>query len=141
MPPNALTLELPLSPSFNAMLELAKKRTRRSRRGGFMRRSLPVVYDQELEKYELQCAAALARQGIEAPASPWPRWQIVSSTFRLYWLRDPVELNSSLKWPVDVLVRLRYVKDDSPRELLPVPPPHQVIDRRNLGVTLHISEA
>lgn len=138
----SLVLELPVPPAFNVMLRLAKRRTRRSRRGGFMRRALPVVYDQELEKYEWQCAAAFAQQGLEPPVTPWRRWQILpATTFRLLNLRDPVELNASLKWPVDVLVRLRYVHNDSPKELLPVPPPLQLIDRKNPGVTLHIAEA
>jgi hypothetical protein len=34
-----LTFDLPLPPSLNEMLALAKKRTRRSRAGGWMRKS------------------------------------------------------------------------------------------------------
>lgn len=135
-----LVLVLPESPSFNAMLDLAKKRTRRSRTGGWMKRSLPVVYDQELEAYELRCLAALRGAGVTAPAVPWPRWRLDAAEFRLQRLRDPIELLASLKWPVDVLVRLGFVADDSPRELVATPVPTQVIDQKNRRVTLTLSE-
>lgn len=134
-----LTFDLPLPPSLNEMLELAKKRTRRSRTGGWMKRSLPVVYDQHLEAYELEALAALRRQGVAIPESPWPRWQLVSAEFRVHNLRDWTELLASLKWPVDVLVRLRLVANDSPREMAPPPTPSQVIDRADTGVTLTIA--
>lgn len=132
MSPNGIVvLELPLPPSLNEMLDLAKQRSVRR---------IPVVYNKTLERYGTRCVVALANQGITAPATPWPRWRIVSAHFRLHNLRDWVELMASLKWPVDVLVRLRFVEDDSPRELLPPPTPHQTIDRRNQGVTLQIAE-
>lgn len=134
-----LTLDLPLSPSLNEMLALAKKRTRRSRTGGWMKRSLPVVYDQHLEVYELEAMAALRMQGIVPPVTPWPRWRLVSAAFRVHNERDWTELLASLKWPVDVLVRQRFVLDDSPREMEPPPTPTQVIDRKRLGVTLVIA--
>lgn len=136
-----LTLELPLSPSLNEMIHLAKQRTRRSRTGGWMKRSLPVVYDQHLEVYELEAMAALRQQGIFPPATPWPRWRIVSAEFRVHNARDWTELLASLKWPVDVLVRQRFVLDDSPREMEPPPTPTQAIDRKRLGVTLVIEPA
>lgn len=132
-------MELPLPPSLNEMLDLAKKRTRKSRTGGWMKRSLPVVYDQELERYETTVVGALHLQGIRAPqAGPWPRWRLVSSAFRVHNERDWIELLASLKWPIDVLVRQQFVLDDSPREMDPPPCPSQYIDRRNLGVTLII---
>lgn len=134
-----LTIDLPLPPSLNEMLALAKQRTRRSRTGGWMRRSLPVVYDQHLEAYELEARASLRRQGIAIPASPWSRWALVSAEFRVHNLRDWTELLASLKWPIDVLVRLRLVANDSPREMAPPPIPTQGIVRRNLGVTLMIA--
>jgi hypothetical protein len=137
--PNALRLELPEPPSLNMMLDLAKQRTRRSRTGGWMKKALPVVYDQHLEAYGLEALAALRRQGIRPPAVPWPRWTIVSAEFRLHALRDWGELLASLKWPLDVLVRLGFVADDSPRELAPPPTPTQVIDRQRRGVTLTIA--
>jgi hypothetical protein len=120
------------------MIDLAKKRTRRTRVGGWMKRSLPVVYDQELETYELQCQAALRGSGIVLPAAPWPRWKLSSADFRLHRLRDPIELLASLKWPVDVLVRLGFVAGDRPRELIAVPTPTQVIDQKNRRITLTI---
>lgn len=136
---SALTFDLPLPPSLNEMLALAKKRTRRSRNGGWMRQTLPVVYDQKLEEYEQMAIAALRVQHVDVPAEPWPRWQLVSAHFRVHNERDWVELLASLKWPVDVLVRQRFVLDDSPREMAPPPTPTQHINRRNLGVTLTIA--
>lgn len=134
-----MTFGLPLPPSLNEMLSLAKKRTRRSRHGGWMQRSLPVVYDQRLEEYELLAIAALREQGITRPAAPWSRWELVRADFRVHNERDWIELLASLKWPIDVLVRQGYVLDDSPREMAPPPTPTQRIDRRNLGVTLTIA--
>ncbi len=134
-----LTFDLPLPPSLNEMLALAKKRTGRSRTGGWMRQTLPVVYDQRLEEYEQLAIAALRVQAVRAPAEPWPRWRLVSADFRVHNERDWVELLASLKWPVDVLVRQKFVLDDSPREMEPPPTPTQVIDRRHLGVRLTIA--
>lgn len=134
-----LTFDLPLPPSLNEMLTLAKRRTRRSRTGGFMRRSLPVVYDQHLEAYEDLAVLELRRQGITPPATPWARWRLVSAHFRVHNVRDWTELLASLKWPVDVLVRQRYVAGDSPREMERPSSPEQSIDRRNPGVTLTIA--
>ena len=103
-----------------------------------MKRSLPVVYDQRLEEYELSCQAALRGMGIVVPVTPWPCWRLESAEFRLHRLRDPIELLASLKWPVDVLVRLGFVAGDSPRELVSTPTPTQVIDQRNRRITLTI---
>jgi hypothetical protein len=133
-----MRLVMPEPPSLNQMIDMAKRRTRRSRTGGWMRKSLPVVYDQRLETYELECLAALRIAGIRLPVAPWPRWCLEAAEFRLHSLRDPVELLASLKWPVDALVRLGFVAGDSPRELLGTPVPTQVIDRGNRGVTLTI---
>jgi hypothetical protein len=133
-----LTLQLPLSPSLNEMLALAKKRTRRSRSGGWMQRTLPVVYDQHLEAYEDRAVIMLREQGVRVPPTPWHRWALTSAAFRVRNLRDWTELLASLKWPVDVLVRRGFVLDDSPREMLPPPCPTQTIDRRRPGITLTI---
>ncbi len=137
-------MDLPLPPSLNQMLDLAKERTVRTRNGGWRRKgakAIPVVYDQHLEAYELEAMAALRQQGITAPETPWPRWRLVSAAFRVHNQRDWIELLASLKWPVDVLVRLGFVLDDSPREMEPPPTPTQVIDRKRLGVTLVIAPA
>lgn len=131
-------MDLPLPPSLNEMLGLAKKRTRRSRTGGWMKRSLPVVYDQKLEAYELEAMAALRVQGVRAPVDPWPRWRLVGAELRVRNVRDWIEALASLKWPIDVLVRQGFVLDDSPREMDPPPCPTQCIDRRTPGVTLTI---
>lgn len=135
-----LVLELPEPPSLNAMLALAKRRTRKTRTGGWMKRSLPVVYDQALERYELETVAALRTQRVKPPAVPWPRWRVVSVDFRLANVRDWGELLASLKWPLDVLVRQGFVADDSPRELEPPPCPTQRVDRKRRGVTLVIED-
>lgn len=133
-----MTMDLPLPPSLNEMLALAKRRTRRGRTGGWMRRSLPVVYDQALEAYELAAVAALRVQGRTPPPMPWSRWALVAVHFRLFNPRDWTELLASLKWPVDVLVRRGFVLNDSPREMDPPPTPTWAIDRKRLGVTLTI---
>lgn len=106
-----------------------------------MTRALPVVYDQRLEAYELEAVALLRQQGVAPPPTPWRRWRLVSAAFRVHNQRDWTELLASLKWPVDVLVRQRFVLDDSPREMEPPPTPTQVIDRKRLGVTLVIAPA
>jgi hypothetical protein len=136
-----LTLTLPEPPSLNKMLDLAKERTRRTRSGGWMKRAIPVVYDQTKDAYDLQCLAAIRGAGVRPPASPWPRWQLEAVEFRLHRLRDPIELLAGLKWPIDFLVSARFVEDDSPRELIAVPYPTQLIDQSNRRITLTISRA
>lgn len=136
----SLTFDLPLPPSLNEMIALAKKRTKRTRTGGWIKgRALPVVYDQHLEAYETEALAAIRRQGIVVPRTPWARWALVSAAFRAHSLRDWTELLASLKWPVDALVRLGFVANDSPREMAPPPTPTQAIDRAHRGVTLVIA--
>ena len=132
-------LVLPEPPSFNAMIELAKKRTRRTRSGGFMKRSLPVVYDQALEAYEVLCTAAIRTAGIRPPVEPWPRWRLASIHFRLHSERDWLELAAGAKWAVDFLVRSGFVRGDSPREMeRPQVWPTQEIDRQHRGVEIVI---
>lgn len=135
-----LTFDLPEPPSVNTMLELAMKRTRRSRTGGWMKKAVPgIVYDQAHEAYDLQVRAALREQRVPLPATPWPRWRLVSAHFRLHNLRDWTELLGSLKWPIDALIHLGVVVDDSPREMEPPPTPTQEIARSRRGVTLIIA--
>lgn len=133
-----LVLELPEPPSLNVMIDLAKQRTRRSRTGGWMKRSLPVVYDQTKEVYELQCMHATRTAGVFPPREPWASWRIERAEFRLHQLRDPLELLAGLKWTVDWLVHAGFVTNDSPRELRGIPDPLQRIDRAHRGVTLTI---
>ncbi|MBW3631057.1 MAG: hypothetical protein KY464_17430 [Gemmatimonadetes bacterium] len=134
-----IRLELPEPPSLNQMIELAKKRTRRTRGGGFMKRSLPIVYDQHLEAYELQCTAAIREAGVRAPSEPWARWRLVSMHFRLHSTRDWLELAAGAKWAVDFLVRAGFVLQDSPREMeRPESWPTQEISRKDRGVVLVI---
>jgi hypothetical protein len=133
-------LALPEPPSLNQMIELAMKRTRRSRTGGWMKKAVPgIVYDQAHEAYDLTCLAAIRQQGIRPPSTPWQRWVLQSAHFRLHGLRDPIELLAGLKWPVDFLVAQRFVKNDSSRELISTPYPTQEIDRTRRGITLVIT--
>lgn len=138
--PSFLTIVLPEPPSLNVMIDIAKKRTRKTRTGGWMKRSLPIVYDQEKEKYELTCLAVAREQGIRPPADPWNQWRIERAAFRLHQLRDPLELLAGLKWTVDWLVSQGYVIDDGPSHLLHTPYPEQRIERSDRGITLTIAE-
>lgn len=137
-----IVFTLPLPPSLNQMIDLAKKRTRRTRNGGFMKQSMPIVYDQALESYELECLAAIRTAGISPPREPWPRWELISMHFRVHNQRDWLELAAGAKWPIDCLVRMGFVAGDSPRELeRPACWPTQEIARKNTGVDIEIREA
>lgn len=139
--PERLTLHLPEPPSLNDMLSLAMKRTRRTRNGGFMKKAVPgIVYDQAHDNYDTMALAELRTQGVDAPRTPWALWRIESMDFRLWGLRDWGELMASCKWPIDFLVKRRFVKNDSPRELARPPVPTQRVDRQHRGVTLVIAE-
>jgi hypothetical protein len=137
--PERLTLQLPEPPSFNRMIEFAKKRTRRARNGGWMKRSLPVVYDQELENYVTLCLAAVRQAGIRPPRLPWHLWRLEEMHFRLHNERDWLELAAGAKWAVDVLVHGGFVLDDSPREMeRPTNWPTQEIARKDRGLRITI---
>jgi hypothetical protein len=136
----SLVLQLPEPPALNVMIDLAKERTRRSRTGGWMRKSLPVVYDQAKERYELDCQLATRKQGIFPPRKPWKRWRLDRADFALYGVRDELELLAGLKWPVDWLVHERFVEDDGPAYLLHIPRATQRVNRKARGVVLEISE-
>lgn len=136
----ALELSLPLPPSLNEMLDLAKQRTRRTSSGGCMKTSRPMVYDNHLKAYELHAISVLRLAGFTPPSAPFPRWRLARAAFYLHNLRDPIELMASLKWPVDALVRYRVVENDSPRELVDVCIPTQSIDRKSPRVLLTIQE-
>lgn len=136
MSADRLVLELPEPPALNRMIDLAKQRTRRSRAGGWMKRSLPVVYDQAKERYELACLAAVRQAGVRPPTTPWRRWRLEQAAFRIHTPRDPIELLAGLKWSIDWLVAAGYVANDSPRELDALPVPTQTVARANRGVTL-----
>ena len=129
-------LTLPEPPTFNAMIEMAKQRTRKWQHT-FLKRPLPVYY-LEQQDYRARVMAALDAAGHRRPATPWARWAIVRADFRLFALRDEVELCSSLKWPVDALVTGGFVKNDSPVELQLLALPTQTIHRAQRGVDLWI---
>lgn len=134
-----IELTLPEPPSLNEMINLAKKRTRKSSSGGWMKVARPLVYDQHHDAYQLLCTKALRDAGIKPPRQPWPRWEMTSAHFRLHNLRDPFELLAGLKWVVDWLVESGFATNDSPREVPSIPKPTQEIARKNRGITITIS--
>lgn len=134
------TLHLPLPPSVNTMLGLAMKRTRRTRTGGWSKRAMPgVVYDQHHEAYVVLCEKAIREAGIRKPRRPWCRWRLVELHFRLFQVRDWLELAAGAKWTVDFLKTAGFVADDSPREMArPEAWPTQEVRRKDMGVTVTI---
>lgn len=139
--PTRLVLVLPETPSLNQMIDLAKERTKRTKSGGWSRVARPVVYDQAKATYEVLVSATLRSAGIWPPVTPWARWRLTSTEFRLFNERDPLELLASLKWAIDALVKGGYVANDSTKELVAIPMPTQRIDRQHRGVTIVIEEA
>lgn len=133
-----ITLELPEPPALNRMIDIAKERTRRTKGGGWRQQALPTVYDQKKHVYGVKCTAASREAGVRPPREPWPRWRLIEARFRLWNLRDPIELLAGLKWPVDWLVDAGFVEDDSARHLVGIPLPEQVVDRKNRGITITI---
>jgi hypothetical protein len=136
-----LTMDLPEPPALNRMLDIAKKRTRRTKGGGWRNEALPTVYDQEKHEYGELCTVVSRQDGIFPPREPWLKWRLVEARFRLWGPRDPIELLAGLKWPVDWLVDSGFVIDDSARNLVGIPLPDQVVDRRNRGITITIERA
>ena len=136
-----LTLEVEEPPTVNAMLTLAKRRTRKGPHGVWMQRPQSAYWVAQQE-YQARFADSLRQQmaaaGVPWPEAPWPKWRIVSAHYRVHQLRDPLELPAGLKWAADALVAAGLVADDSPRELSPPPAPTQEVQRRNRGVTLTI---
>ncbi len=133
-PITRLEFEFPETPTINKMLELAGKVVYRK---GKKRHT---AYSGGKKKYGEQCdILQMAGELPKPPKKPWSRWRIASISFRTYNPHDYIELMAGLKWPVDWLVTAGYVKDDSPRELLPpLPWPDIVIDRKNPGSTIVI---
>jgi hypothetical protein len=129
-------LTLPEPPSLNAMIELRARFTRKWNGKFFKRRQ--NLYWLTQQDYQAQTAVLLDAAGHRRPAEPWQQWAIVRAEFRLWSLRDEVELCSSLKWPVDTLVKAGWVKNDSPAELKLLCLPEQKIHRERRGVDLWI---
>jgi hypothetical protein len=135
-----LTFVLPEPPTFNAMLALAKKRTRKYK-GAWLDKAQPVVYDEAKSDYETKCTLCANAARKFPPREPWRAWALESVELRVHQLYDPIELLGALKWPVDWLVKRGYVANDSAEELLDYPKPVQRIERRNRGITLTIRRA
>jgi hypothetical protein len=141
--PNAATtlrFDFPLPPGQNEQLALNCV----FRRAGGKR--IPVYWFKHKEYEEWCDNLELAGKLPSAPAEPWQVWRITSVEFRFkkdatgkVAKRDPIELYTGLKWPVDWLVKRGYVKDDSLSELLlPLPTPDIVLDGTDAGATVVI---
>lgn len=117
-----LTFHLPEPPSLNEMLN--------ARGAGWQ-----VYYGKQKK---LRRMVELVGECPPPPRIPWSTWEITEAAFRLWNLRDPLELYTGLKWPVDLLIEEGYVVDDGPDHLLRMVTPTQVIDRDRRGVTLTI---
>jgi hypothetical protein len=130
-------ITLPEPPAFNAMIESAKRTTRRTPSGGWLKKAIPLYYIEQRE-YREAAERQLNAAGHVAPAEPWKKWAIVRVDFRLHQRRDATELLAAMKWPVDLLVDLGWVADDSPDELTIECLPTQVVDRLARGVDLYI---
>lgn len=126
-----LTLQLPEPPSMNHMIDRAKKR----KRAGSV---IVPLYWIEQKDYQAAARVALSLNRIVGPSEPWVKWSIVEAHFALHQLRDLLELQSSLKWPVDLLHEMGWVKNDAPHQLVDVCKPTQVIARDSRGVRLTI---
>ena len=127
---------LPEPPALNRMLEMRARFTRKWNGRFFKQRQNEYWLTQQ--DYQAQTAIMLDAAGHQRPMAPWPRWSIMRVEFRLWKLRDAVELCSSLKWPVDTLVKERWVANDSPAELQLLCLPEQKIHRERRGVDLWI---
>lgn len=137
-----VTLYLPEPPTMNTMLDYAKRRTKRTHAGGWLKgRALPIVYDHKLKDYELLCEQVVRMARTPKPEVPWAKWRLLELHFRLHAARDWLELAAGAKWVVDYLVSAGFIAGDSPREMeRPEAWPTQEITRRNRGVTITIEE-
>lgn len=133
-----LRLTLPEPPSFNAMIDLAKQRTRKTFFGKWLPRAQPIVYNNTALEYKRDASIALNAAGFRPPVVLWKRWGLIRADFRFHQLRDPVEMASALKWPIDLLVTEGWVEDDSPKELIEMCLPTQTVDRDHRGVDIYI---
>ena len=117
-----MILHLPEPPSLNQMI-----RWRGARWG---------AYSGHQQKYMESARLMLPEKPQDAP---WERWAIVDVQWRLWSLRDPLELSAGLKWPVDLLEEEGWVAGDAPDQLVWIDPePTQEIERATRGVTLEI---
>lgn len=124
-----MKLTLPLPPSLNEMLDLAKQRNQKRK---------PVIYAGHKAAYEVHCDVWSREAGIFPPKVPLKAWKLRRAAFYVHNRRDPIELMAGLKWPVDWLVKRGFVEDDSDRELRWIPYPEQQIERKALRVELEI---
>lgn len=124
-------------PSFNAMLELQGQLTHTGPDGARMKKP-QRRYWVEQQRYKERARLELDAAGWRAPASPWQHVTLEKAHFRLHTPRDPVELLSSLKWPMDLFVQLEYLVDDAAKYLTIAAVPTQEVLRERRGVDLWI---
>lgn len=125
-----MRLVLPLPPSLNEMIDLAKMRDRRGK---------PTVYSQEKRNYGFRCDVMTRLVKVFPPREPFTKWSIEEASFYLHGFRDPVELLAGLKWPVDWLVNRGFVKNDDAKSLVATPYPYQEIDRKRLRLEIQFT--
>lgn len=130
-------LTFPEPPAFNAMIDLAKQRTRRGPKGARLRTATPLYWVEQQEYREL-ALVSLNAAGWQKPATPWQRIAITKAHFRLHARRDPVERMAALKWPVDLLVSEGFLEDDADEYLTIETMATQEIARSARGVDLWI---
>lgn len=120
----------PEPPTVNRMIKLATARTRIAPNGGKMKEAKPK-YWVEQQCYKAFAAAWLDAQGWRPPTEPWQRICIVRAEFHVHMLRDRIELYAGMKWPIDLLVNMRFLENDSPKHLDLDEQPTQLINRAN----------
>lgn len=95
-----MILYLPEPPSLNKMLDFAG--------GGWQ------VYHGKQESYQKKVRLLLPEKPADAP---WREWRLKRCHFRLWSLRDPLELHCGAKWAVDVLEQDGWIVNDGPKYL------------------------
>lgn len=121
-------LMFPEPPTFNAMIKLAHRRTRTGPKGEFLKKTVPEYWVQQ-QRYKALASRQLDAQGWRRAEVTWRKIAIERVEFRLVQKRDPIELFSGLKWPMDLLVDQGFLIDDGPEHLVIETQPTQVIAR------------
>lgn len=130
-------LTFPEPPTFNRMIELAKRMTWVGPKGERMQKPQTQYWVQQ-QRYKSLASAQLDAQGWRRAEVTWRKIAIERAEFRLSQKRDPVELFAGMKWPIDLLVDQGFLVDDGPGHLEIEAQPTQVIDRAMRCVHLWI---
>lgn len=116
-----ILLALPEPPSINTMLGYAKAWRGRK---------------YKVKQNEYRALMTQLIEDVPRPPSPWPRWELVRAHFRLWNMRDPLDLLAGTKWPIDLLIDLGFIEDDADRNVVDFCKPTAEIDRGNRGLDL-----